>query len=150
METEDTVAVLGSIAFFAEFSIDQLRLLAFVSEWRRLMPGDLLYSAGEPADGGYVLTAGRLQALDDAAPASGYRIDPPALVGEIGLVLTRPRSATIKAATRAELLFLPRAPFLKLLRSDPALAEAVSAQIRAVLLGYLDAIDRLKPRFEER
>jgi len=133
---------------FADFSDEQLNLLSFVSEIVSLGVGDVLYSIDDTADGGYILFEGRLEAFDEATGESGdYDITAPALIGELGLLLTRPRSATIVASGPARLVFVPRESFLKLLRTDPALAESVSETLRDELARYLDSIARLAPRF---
>ncbi|WP_338608413.1 Crp/Fnr family transcriptional regulator [Pelagibacterium nitratireducens] len=150
MDEAAAVAALAELDFFSSFSDEQLRLLAFVCEDVSLSPGDVLYTAGDVADGGYVLVSGALETTDSPVEDSGrFRIDPVALVGELGLMLTRPRGASLRAARSSTLLFVPRGPFLKLLRSHPELAEDVAATIRAELSRYLDSITRLGERFSD-
>ena len=94
--------------------------------------------------------SGALEATDSQAEGGArFRIEPVALVGELGLMLTRPRGASLRAARSSTLLFVPRGPFLKLLRSHPELAEDVAATIRAELSRYLDSITRLGERFSD-
>lgn len=151
MELDESIAVFGSMELFEDFDDEQLRLLAFVSETRDLEPGDVIYAAGDAPNGAYLLVSGSLEARHDerhdSRPSAIYRISPPALVGEMGLVLTRPRATTIVVRTRARVLFVPREPFMKLLRSDPDLAASVADKIRAELARYLGAIEQLKSRF---
>jgi CRP-like cAMP-binding protein len=147
MELDESIAVFGSMELFEDFDDEQLRLLAFVSETRDLEPGDVIYAAGDAPNGAYLLVSGSLEARHDERPSAIYRISPPALVGEMGLVLTRPRATTIVVRTRARVLFVPREPFMKLLRSDPDLAASVADKIRAELARYLGAIEQLKSRF---
>jgi CRP-like cAMP-binding protein len=138
-----------AIDLFSGFDDEQLRLLNFVSENQSLARGEVLYDAGEPADGAYVLISGQLEAIH--TPAEGgarYAISPPALVGELGLMLTRPRATQIAAKTAAEVIFVPREPFLKILRTDPELAGEVAEILRGELARYLDSISALGPRFK--
>ena len=147
MTEDDIIATLSELDLFAGFSPAQLRLLAFVSEERALASGERLYQAGDRPDGAYVLTAGALEVdYPDAAPSSRYGIAPTALVGEMGLMLTRPRPATVTSSGDSHVIFVPREPFLKLLRGDPNLAASVSGIIRAELVRYLDQVTQLKPR----
>lgn len=146
MGIQDDVALLSEIELFAEFSPEQLRLLAFVAEEKRLDRGEVLYRAGDPAHGGYVLSSGVLVASEDPAARGAYRVLPPALVGEFGLMLTRPRSMTMTAGSPAKLLFVPREAFLKLLRNEPALAAQVAERLRRQLSQYLDAVTRAGAR----
>lgn len=148
MNEDEAIAQFAGFALFAAFSAEQLKLLAFVSETRDLEPGDVLYGAGEIADGAYLLVRGRLEAVHLPEDGGGhYAITPPALIGEIGLMLARPRATSIVAQERAQLLFVPREPFLKLLRGDPGLAAHVADILRAELASYLEQISKLGPRF---
>lgn len=148
MDEAAAMAAFRTLDMFAGFSDEQLRLLAFVCEDVSLRPGDGLYAAGDAANGAYVLVSGALEAGSDADEAGGrFRIEPVSLIGELGLMLTRPRATTVRAIHRSQLLFVPREPFLKLLRTDPALAEDVAATLRAELARYLDTIVQLDGRF---
>lgn len=148
MDEAAAVAAFAKLDIFSSFSDEQLRLLAFVCEEISLAPGDGLYTAGDVADGGYVLVSGALEATHSPVEGSRwFRIDPVALVGELGLMLTRPRGTSVRTVRSSKLLFVPQGAFLKLLRSHPELAEDVAATIRAELLRYLDSIAGLSDRF---
>lgn len=148
MDSSEPSAIFGSFDLFADFSVEQLRLLDFVSEDVFLESGNVLYTQGDMADGAYILVSGQVSASEEASGSEGaFAVDPPALIGELGLMLKRPRTSTITATRASELIFVPRESFLKLLRADPALAESVAAQLRAELLSYLDSIGTLRDRF---
>lgn len=148
MTEDEAVALFRDLELFDGFSGEQLKLLAFVSEARTVAAGEALYEAGDAADGAYVLVSGVLEARDAALGDDGrYTIAPPALVGAPGLILSRPRTATLAASAEARVLFVPREPFLKLLRSDPALARRVADIVRAELSLYLDSVTGLASRF---
>lgn len=143
----DESGALRALDLFADFSDEHLKLLAFASEAVSLSSGDALYEQGEMANGAYVLVSGQLEAR---APAEGrFLIDPPSLVGEIGLMLARKHPATVLARRQSELLFVPREPFLKILRSDPDLARSVADILRAELASYLDRVTGVAPRFSD-
>ena len=148
MDEAAAMAAFGELDIFSGFSDDQLRLLAFVAEDVVLRPGETLYNAGDPANGAYVLVSGALEASNPENQGGGrFRIEPVAMVGELGLMLTRPRSTSIAAVRSSTALFVPREPFLKLLRSHPELAEDVAETLRAELARYLDSIAQLGGRF---
>jgi CRP-like cAMP-binding protein len=150
MDEAAAAAAFAELDIFSSFSDEQLRLLVFVCEDISLAPGEVLYAAGDAADGAYVLVAGALEATHSPVEGSArFRIEPVALVGELGLMLTRPRGASVRAARTSSLLFVPRGPFLKLLRSHPELAEDVAATLRAELSRYLDSIAQLGERFSD-
>lgn len=150
MDEAAAMAAFRMLDLFAGFTDEQLRLLAFVCEDVFLRPDDGLYAAGDAANGAYVLVSGLLEAGPPSDQAGGrFRIEPISLVGEIGLMLPRPRATTVRAIRDSGLLFVPREPFLKLLRADPALAEDVAATLRAELARYLESIVQLDDRFSE-
>ena len=143
----DESGAFRALDFFADFDDEQLKLLSFASEAVTLRAGDVLFEAGESANGGYVLVQGQLEAHAGPSDTRPFLIDPPALVGELGLMLTRPRPSSILARCDSQLLFVPREPFLKILRSDPALTESVADVLRRELTGYLDRVTGLGSRF---
>lgn len=148
MDDELASGHFRAIDLFSGFDDEQLRLLNFVSDTRSLARGDVLYEAGEAANGAYVLISGQLEAVHtEAEGGARYSITPPALIGELGLMLTRPRATKIAAKTNAQVIFVPREPFLKILRTDPALAADVADILRQELARYLDSIAALGPRF---
>ncbi|WP_196260304.1 Crp/Fnr family transcriptional regulator [Pelagibacterium limicola] len=143
----DESGAFRALDFFADFDDEQLKLLAFASEALSVAPGDVIFEAGVAANGAYVLVSGQLEARETQTDSGRFIIDPPALVGEMGLMLTRPRAETVVARRSSELLFVPREPFLKILRSDPPLAESVAAILRHDLVNYLDRVTGLASRF---
>ncbi|WP_116652476.1 cyclic nucleotide-binding domain-containing protein [Pelagibacterium sediminicola] len=142
----DESGAFRALELFADFNDEQMRLLSFASEAVSLRMGEELFSAGAPANGAYVLVEGQLEVSGEGA-AEGFVIEPPAVVGEMGLMLARPRAQTVVARRASELLLVPREPFLKILRSDAALAESVANTLRGQLADYLDRVTKLAPRF---
>jgi CRP-like cAMP-binding protein len=68
------------------------------------------------------------------------------VVGEMGLLLKKPRRATVKAVTRAGMLFVPQSAFQKLMRQHPDMAARFAARIEDQLGSYLGALDRFRRR----
>ncbi|SDG22219.1 cyclic nucleotide-binding domain-containing protein [Pelagibacterium luteolum] len=148
MDDETAMAAFRELELFADFNDDHLRLLAFVCQERILAAGETLCEAGDMVGGAHVLVTGQLEAVHSAAEGGGrYRIMPPSLIGEIGLMLDKPRATGVVALRRSEVLFVPREAFMKLLRSHPDLAQGVAATLRGELLRYLDSISGLSGRF---
>ncbi len=146
MDEETAIAALGALDLFADFSTEHLRLLAFVCQEDTLAPGEILSEAGSAPGGAHVLVTGALEARHPEG-GSPFRITPPALIGEIGLMLDKPRTTTIAAARSSSTLFVPRQSFMKLLRSHPELADGVAQSIRGELTRYLEQISGLGPKF---
>lgn len=150
MQEDNAVKHFRQHDVFSEFSDEQLYLLSFASDVRILPAGMQIYAAGERADGAYILVSGTLISHDGPEfSIPGYEIMAPALVGEIGLMLTRPRGTSVSTKDECVVIFVPREPFLKLLRADPYIAEYVSDILRKELETYLQRIVDLAPQFKK-
>jgi NTE family protein len=90
--------------------------------------GTSLFQAGDPADGMYLVLAGRLRVLapDGRLLRVLQRGD---VVGELALLTDRPRSATAIAARDAQLFPVARKTFRALLSEEPALLAALAQRL---------------------
>jgi len=86
--------------------------LALDFEPRRLAAGELLFAAGEPGYEGYVLVAGELRFSDEAGQPIEELAGPGEFFGGRAALYGIPRSATVAAASPAEVWALP-APALE-------------------------------------
>jgi NTE family protein len=93
-------------------------------EWVSLPGGGLLFESGDPADAVYFVVSGCLGVYGPGGELVG-RIVAGETVGEMGLIVSRPRTATVRALR------------------DSELATLSSATFGRVLLGHPDAILRL-------
>lgn len=102
---------------------------AFEALWphmsrRGLLPGEVLMAEGEPADALYLVGAGVLEVTRDDPDRPRVtlgRVAEGAVLGEMALVLSRPRTATVTALTAVETL-----------RIDVEALRAVADQVPAV------------------
>jgi CRP-like cAMP-binding protein len=92
---------------------------------RRYAAGQVICRQGEPSDSLFVLCSGSAQAVVTAVTAAGAttvaRLRPGDVIGEVGLVTNRPRSATVSARSDALVLELRHADFAPLLARHPRL-----------------------------
>ncbi len=148
MELDDFSSALERADFFRFCDDEQRRLLAFASERRSFAAGDVIYRRGEESSGAYVLLRGEVLAGDsEEGGFKPQKIDERgAVLGEMGLFLTRPRRATLQAATDVELLFVSRSTFTKLMLQFPGLAEKAAQQVEEEMAGFLDAMERFRDR----
>lgn len=146
MELDDLTSVFAKVPFFEICELEQQRLLAFASEPRKFRAGDIVFSQGGVSDGAYVITRGSVAITDDSQRGNKpFGISGPnVLVGELALVLDRPRRKTVTAVTDLETVFVPRAAFNKLLRQFPELAERARERLQSELSDYLGALDRFR------
>lgn len=101
--------------------------LAGLAQRVALAPGEVLMREGEPGDAFYLLVHGvlRVEAEDlSAQPRRVGTIEPGAVLGEIGVVTSEPRTATVTADTAAEVLRFELLGVLAVLKDYPqVLAE---------------------------
>jgi NTE family protein len=130
-EAWNTRTLLRDLALFGHLDDTTLDELAQELEWFALPGGATLFELGDPPDSLYVLKSGSLGAFKpdvkgelrlDGIVAAGET------VGELGLIVDQPRSASVRALRDSELLRLPRSGFEKLVARHPQ-AMLVSARL---------------------
>ena len=104
------IALLRSLRIFRALPAPALEGLARSLEPVRLAAGEVLICEGEPGDRFYAVADGRLQVtIGGVAVATNVRGDG---IGEIALLYSVPRTATVTAASPATLFALTREDFL--------------------------------------
>ena len=120
------VALFGSAD--TEIADDLLR----VGEWMKVSGGDRLFRQGEPGDSMYIVVAGRLVALCE--DASGRRrvvgqVRPGESVGEMGLLATQPRTATVQASRDSVVVRISEQAFQQVIAKHPQIVAATARLI---------------------
>lgn len=85
---------------------EDLRLLAEMALCVRLARGEILFCAGDFADGVYILASGRLGVLPAGGETVVRFLDRGDLLGEYGMAANASRTATVRAEEDSELLFV--------------------------------------------
>jgi CRP-like cAMP-binding protein len=136
MALDDDIAILARAPLLAQLERDALRLLAFAAQTRILLAGDVLFRKGEPADGGYVVTAGSvaLDARDDGSPAA-YIAKPGVLIGEMALIVETERPATAIAREPSSVMKIGRDLMIRVLTEFPDSAVQLRADLAERLTG---------------
>jgi CRP-like cAMP-binding protein len=152
------VASLARIPFFAGLDADALQRVASGARTRRFRRGEVIFHAGDPGDGLFILISGEVKIAlpsetgDEAILATLGAGD---VFGELALLDGAPRSATATARVAAETVVLPRDRFHALIASEPAVRDALLASIAGELrrltthveeLHFLDMTGRLAAR----
>ena len=121
MTIEDEIAFLEQVPFFRRLSGGALRSLAIAAESYAVQPGEVLFTAGDAADGAYVIQQGSVS----LKPERGEEIiaGPGTLLGETALLTQTTRPATATAREPSTLLRVSRSTFLKILDSYPEAAQ---------------------------
>jgi CRP-like cAMP-binding protein len=121
MSIEDDVALLERVPTLRLLGTASLRMLAIGSEQRDFARGDLLFTAGDAADAGYIVQRGAFRIED----GNGAEIvaGPGMLIGELALVVAMPRPSTATALEYSSVVRVSRSLFQRVLESDPVAAR---------------------------
>ena len=126
---------------------DQLHALKSSGHLRTFRADEVIFSAGDPGDGFYVVESGSVRisaAVGQAEPRTLAMIGAGDFFGEMAIVDDEPRSATATAETPVRAFFLRRDTLLELLQHQPDLAldlvREFSIRMRALNQKYLDEI----------
>ena len=143
-ESEELIGLLCRSDLMRHLPPERIESLLPCIHVRRLAPDEVLFRAGDEGDALYIVRHGRVDVLADAAEAGSNAQRPIATLsegqtlGEMALLTGSPRTATIRAATEAELLRIGKDDFQQLVRNDPELAKSVGR------LSHERAINNLK------
>ncbi len=121
MSIDDDVALLDRVPTLRLLGTAALRMLAIGSEQRDVARGDLLFSAGDDADAGFIVQRGAFR-LEDGG-GSEIVAGPGALIGELALVVAMQRPSTATALEHSSVIRIARSLFQRVLESDPAAAR---------------------------
>jgi CRP-like cAMP-binding protein len=106
---------------FKDCEMPELELMASsVSSQPRLHPGDVLCAEGDVADRWWIVTNGTAEARVEGVPVG--TITAGDTVGELGLLDSQPRSASVIATSELQLIEIDDAHFLEALRQSSELA----------------------------
>jgi CRP-like cAMP-binding protein len=121
MTIDDEIAFFARVPMLRRLGDGALRSLAIATETYTLRAGEVLFSAGEEADGAYIIQRGSVS----LQPQRGAEIvaGPGTLLGEAALLAQTRRPATATAREACTVLRLSRSTFLKVLDSYPDAAQ---------------------------
>ena len=108
--------------------------------------GAWLFHEGDAGDALYIVRAGRMEIVDEAAGTTIREIGRGDAVGELALLTGAPRAASVRAARAVDLLAVYRADFEELLHASPALPLALTRALAEQLRVMRPAARLVRPR----
>jgi CRP-like cAMP-binding protein len=111
--------VLGELPLFARFGRRRLRELVRVGRFAEYAPGDVVIAAGQPADFFYVILSGEAKVLARRGTGPLKVGD---YFGELALLDSEPRSASVIAAGQLHVIKFPRRVLREIVQRDPEIA----------------------------
>jgi glucose-6-phosphate 1-dehydrogenase len=122
--------VLEKVPLFRGADPVFLHTLALMLQPTVVPAGEAIVRRGDPGSEMYFICRGQAEAVD----AAGSLLNPLGegdFFGELSLLLSQPRAATVRAVTPCDLFILQRADFEKVLREHPQIAASLQENARS-------------------
>jgi diguanylate cyclase (GGDEF)-like protein len=127
--------VLIHSPLFAELSELEFNAVMAFMERRRFMKGETVFSEGDKGEDMFILLSGALSAHRvqlDGTQRLMFDIAPGAFFGEMSIVASEPRSATITAKETSDLMVLQGIDFYRIIFDHPMIGIRMLSSIAAV------------------
>jgi CRP-like cAMP-binding protein len=135
MTIEDDIAFFERVPTLNLLGRAALRILAIGAESRYVHSGEVLFSAGDVADAGYVIQEGIFSlTARQSEGGESVMVGRGTLVGELALLTETVRPVTAVAKEPSTVLRIPRSLFLKMLEGYPDAA----ARLRDIIASRAD------------
>jgi signal-transduction protein with cAMP-binding, CBS, and nucleotidyltransferase domain len=122
-ELKELVAKLGSLPRFSELSKADLELLVTSSAVSAVPANWPLINEQTPADACYVILDGDVEVRVEGKPVA--QLAAGSVVGEVGLLTSKLRNATVVSTSRVSVLHLVPEVFKSLVSASPAIRAAL-------------------------
>jgi CRP-like cAMP-binding protein len=129
MSLTEELEVIKRIPLFSKVDSARLKLLAFASDRLTFADGQFFFHSGDQCDGAYVIVEGSAEVLAGAADALVAKLGPNDLIGEIGMICNKPRTASVRARGTVTALRIPADVFMPMLTEFPEMAMEVAIEL---------------------
>ena len=131
MSLEGDIELLGRVPLFSDLTPDNLRLLAISSIRRDLMACEMLFSKGEPARSGFVVSYGVIELATGLGGQGGVRqrCNRGFLIGEVPLFVETTRPADARATTVSTVMEISGQIMHRMLHEYPEAARSLHARM---------------------
>jgi len=124
------ISTVSRIPFFSKLPQHDLTAILSITQVRNIEKDSNIFSELDPPDGLYIILSGNfeiyvLSGIKGGKAKSLAKIGKGQYVGEYGLIDGEPRSASVKAITPGEVLFLPSQGFDFLLDTQPSILVGI-------------------------
>jgi CRP-like cAMP-binding protein len=123
---------LARVPIFANCTAEEVKAISGVAQEGYFQPGQIIVTQGTPGQAFYLILSGRVEILRDGVSLGAF--GPGDFFGEMSLLDSAPRSATIRALDHTSCLMLSSWDFKSLLERHPSIAikllEVLSRRLR--------------------
>jgi CRP/FNR family transcriptional regulator/CRP/FNR family cyclic AMP-dependent transcriptional regulator len=149
------VDLLKEIELFSELNENELNEVAATAQVKHLEADHAIFHEGDTSDAIYITITGRVKIVTTSSDGKEFILTvlgAGQVFGEMGLLETAPRSASVITVTDVELLVIKREEFEHLLSSSPGISRKLMtilsrrlrrANSKMESLAYMDVAGRL-------
>lgn len=153
--TEHAPKLLKELELFSELNQQELEDVASLAQIRKIPTDTTVFHEGDDADAIFVVVNGRVKIVTTSSDGKEFILTvlgAGQVFGEMGLLETAPRSASVVTTTEVELLVINRSDFDHLLKTSPGISHKLMAILSRRLrranskmesLAYMDVAGRL-------
>jgi len=130
LDLEERCAILSKVPLFARLAAPDVAAIADVSTTRSIKAREELFHKGDVGTQLFVVANGRLKVIttsDEGDDLMFCVLEPGEVVGEVGLLADRPRTATVVAIQASDLIVIDRRDFGPMLETRPDVSLALLA-----------------------
>jgi glucose-6-phosphate 1-dehydrogenase len=122
-------SALQQIPLFHSADAQLLNALVVLLQSRIFSPGQEIVRRGEPGNEMYIISRGQVEILDEQGEPVAT-LQEGNFFGEISLLFSAPRTATVRAKTQCDMFTLSKDDFLDALRDHPEVANIIMEAAR--------------------
>ena len=153
--SEHAPKLLKELEIFSELNQQELEDVASLAQIRKIPTDSTIFHEGDDADAIFVVVNGKVKIVTSSSDGKEFILSvlgAGQVFGEMGLLETAPRSASVVTITEVELLTINRADFDHLLKSSPGISRKLMSILSRRLrranskmesLAYMDVAGRL-------
>ncbi|MBN1697156.1 MAG: cyclic nucleotide-binding domain-containing protein [Spirochaetales bacterium] len=122
--------------FFQDLTDNEIKKIINVCHKKIFEPGDIVFIEGDKANRFYIVISGAVEVWKDFNTSKAELLavhGPGHLFGEMALIDDKPRSATIVAGTRTQLLYISGKDFQKIIRENSSIAHSILKSITSMV-----------------
>lgn len=121
------VDFFAQLPLFSDIPEPTIRGIVQSAKHVRLVPNEFLFAEGDVGEECFIVVAGDVDVIKQIGNETFLleRCGPGAIIGEMALIDSSPRAASVRARTSATLLQLTEAEFLTLMHANPTTAMAL-------------------------
>lgn len=137
------LGVIQRNSLFRDLQPRAQRLLAFAAQWYTAPAGTRIFSTGDPADAAYLCLEGKaeLSIVDDAGRQQHLStIEPGRVIGDLNVILDRPRQVNLTTLEDTRFLRLGAEEFRSVIENDRTVLLSLLKAVAGNLAGAADRI----------